>query len=383
VICTVAAFGGFHLHALRVGGEAAFHLGWFGIPLTVMWLLLTTNLVNLIDGIDGLAGGVSLFVFVTLTLTALLSIGAPILLVCVVMIGALLGFLVFNFPPARIFMGDGGAYFIGFLIGQVGLAAEHKSTIVAALLVPMLALGLPIIDTTLAVLRRGIRGLPLFMADREHVHHMLLDLGLSPRRVVLALYFVCAMMSLGAVVVLLNQGRGVALALGALFSLMLTAALGLGYIRRDNPWLQISDAFRMRGRTAYVVELCRLLRFEAARTDSVAHFWREFGVALHKAGIATARFEPAVEGLPEMQLGSGESPHDWVQTWPVLAGMDRVGTLTMSVSRSGMDERLFRRQALLFREAFQAGLDRVLRARRQVMQSRGSGVAAGPGGGRA
>ena len=104
------------------------------------------------------------------------------------MAGALLGFLWFNFPPARIYLGDGGAYFLGFQIGLFALLSSNKGTVLAALVAPLFVLGLPIADTALAILRRGLRGLPIFRPDRRHIHHHLLEMGLSRRKVVLYFY---------------------------------------------------------------------------------------------------------------------------------------------------------------------------------------------------
>src|SRR5207247_916357 len=114
------------------------------------------------------------------------------------MVGALVGFLWFNFPPARVYMGDGGAYFLGFQIGLFAIISSHKGTVFAALVAPLFVLALPIADTALAILRRGLQGLPIFRPDRRHIHHRLIKKGLSRRKVVLSFYAVTlAFMVLG------------------------------------------------------------------------------------------------------------------------------------------------------------------------------------------
>jgi UDP-N-acetylmuramyl pentapeptide phosphotransferase/UDP-N-acetylglucosamine-1-phosphate transferase len=144
---------------------ADWQLGAFGYVATVLWLVSLTNLINLIDGIDGLAGGIGLMLMLLmanlgvtdhLDFCALLAFGVA---------GALLGFLKYNYPPARIYMGDGGAYFLGFLIGILSIVNSNKGTVAAALIAPAFALALPIVDVSLAILRRGARGLPVFLPD--------------------------------------------------------------------------------------------------------------------------------------------------------------------------------------------------------------------------
>src|SRR6266567_3976559 len=163
------------------------NLSAWGVLLTMLWLVAMTNLINLIDGVDGLAGGISLML---MALLAFVGYQHGFGLVACGMVGALLGFLWFNFPPAKIYLGDGGAYFLGFQIGLLTLVSSQKGTVVAALVAPLFVMALPIVDTTLAIVRRGLRGLPIFRPDRKHIHHRLMDMGLSRRKVVLSLYAV-------------------------------------------------------------------------------------------------------------------------------------------------------------------------------------------------
>lgn len=124
------------------------------------------------------------------------------------MAGALLGFLKFNFPPAKIYLGDGGAYFLGFQIGIFSLVSSQKGSVVAALVAPMFVLGLPIVDIVLAILRRGLRGLPVFRPDRRHLHHHLLDMGFSRRKVVLCIYSVTLVFMVMGFVAFWSNGIG-------------------------------------------------------------------------------------------------------------------------------------------------------------------------------
>lgn len=160
--------------------------------VTVGWLLLCTNAVNLIDGIDGLAAGVGLFASVTTLIAALLQGNVELALATTPLAGALLGFLRFNFNPATIFLGDSGSLLVGFLLGCFGVLWSQKSATILGMTAPLMALSIPLIDTTLAIARRFIRRQPIFGADRGHIHHRLLDRGLTPRKAALVLYACCA-----------------------------------------------------------------------------------------------------------------------------------------------------------------------------------------------
>ena len=141
----------------------------FGVLITIFWLVGMTNLINLLDGADGLAGGICLMLMVLLAVLGH-QIGG-IQLSAAGMAGALLGFLRYNFPPARIYLGDGGAYLLGFQIAAFSLVDSRKGEVFAALSAPLFVLVLPILDTTLAILRRAVWGLSVFRADRRHLHH--------------------------------------------------------------------------------------------------------------------------------------------------------------------------------------------------------------------
>src|ERR1035437_9597880 len=164
LIASATYFCGIGIYHFRIPFmDQVIDLGLWSWPVTVLWLVAMTNLINLIDGVDGLAGGICLMLMVLLTYVG--NGTASVLFIAAGMVGALLGFLWFNFPPARIYMGDSGAYFLGFLIGSLTIVNSQKGTIFAALIAPLFVLALPILDTALAMLRRGLQGLPLFRAD--------------------------------------------------------------------------------------------------------------------------------------------------------------------------------------------------------------------------
>ncbi len=164
--------------------------------LTVFWLVAISNAFNLIDGLDGLATGTALFSSIVILLVALSGGHQVMIVVTIVMCGALAGFLRYNFNPASIFLGDSGALFVGFLLASLAILGAHKATTAIAVITPILAFGLPVVDTTMTMARRVISRRPIFQGDGEHIHHMLLARGWSQRRVALILYSVCAFFGL-------------------------------------------------------------------------------------------------------------------------------------------------------------------------------------------
>jgi len=169
----------------------AISLGLLSLPITVIWLVGISNAMNFIDGVDGLAGGVSTICAVTLAIVAIYTHQPIPAVLASILAGSMMGFLVFNFHPARIFMGDSGALFAGFVLAGLSVAGVLKS-ITATMLLPILILVVPIIDISFSVLRRLIKGSNLMKADAEHIHHKLLRAGLSHNRTAAILYLVCA-----------------------------------------------------------------------------------------------------------------------------------------------------------------------------------------------
>jgi UDP-GlcNAc:undecaprenyl-phosphate/decaprenyl-phosphate GlcNAc-1-phosphate transferase len=187
---------------VRVLGVAGYSTeNWWSLPVTLFWLALCTNAFNLIDGVDGLSAGLGLFATLTMLVAALTQNNVLLALAIVPLAGCLLGFLRYNFNPATVFLGDSGSLLIGFLLGCYGVIWMQKTATLLGLVAPMMALFVPLLDVGLSVVRRFLRHQPIFTADRGHIHHRLLDRGLTPRRAVLVLYAFC---SLGAIFSLLQ-----------------------------------------------------------------------------------------------------------------------------------------------------------------------------------
>lgn len=210
VALTLCALG-FRIERLDLPFLPMIDLGLLSWPLTVAWIVGVTNAVNLIDGLDGLAAGIALFGLAPMVVLAVSKGNLVLALVCCCLAGSLLGFLGYNFHPARIFMGDSGSMFLGFVLAVVSVATASKGRVAVAMLTPILALGMPILDTLLAIARRAWFGQSLFVGDRGHIHHRLLDQGFSHRNTVLVMYGFAGLFALLGVGVHFNRDEESAL----------------------------------------------------------------------------------------------------------------------------------------------------------------------------
>jgi UDP-GlcNAc:undecaprenyl-phosphate GlcNAc-1-phosphate transferase len=211
-----------------------FASGWLNLPLTMLWVMVVTNAINLIDGLDGLASGAVLIASLALWWVARSHSDLYVMFISALLIGGSLGFLAFNFPPARVFMGDTGSQFLGLTLAAVSLLENRKATAALTLLFPIVALGVPLADSALAFVRRALRGRPVFHADSEHIHHRLLRIGLSPRRTLCILWAVCGGCALAAVG-LAALPRHLAVLLVLVLMVALFAALEMVEARAGRP----------------------------------------------------------------------------------------------------------------------------------------------------
>ena len=175
-------------------------LGMLSVPFTVLWIVAITNSVNLIDGLDGLANGVSAISATTMLVIALLASEAQVAIVMAALVGACVGFMPYNLNPAKMFMGDTGATFLGYILATMSIQGLFKFYAVISFAVPFLILGLPIFDTSFAFIRRIAHGQSPMHADRGHIHHRLIDMGLNQKQAVATLYVISAILGLSAVV---------------------------------------------------------------------------------------------------------------------------------------------------------------------------------------
>jgi UDP-GlcNAc:undecaprenyl-phosphate/decaprenyl-phosphate GlcNAc-1-phosphate transferase len=284
-VAMLAYFSGFQLDNVYLPVFGEIEMGVLGLPLTVLWIVGIINAVNLIDGLDGLACGVAFFVCVVNFTCGLIGYKVLVALMSASLGGALLGFLVYNWNPAKIFMGDSGSMSIGYALATISLLGAKGSTAVS-LLVPVLAMGLPIMDTLLAVGRRLFSGRPLFSPDREHVHHRALDSGLSQRKAVLVLYGVTVALTGSAILVYLGNDWqvGMALLVSSVAVVGLVRGLGLVQLRalRRRQRHGIYDPATERVRSALPDALRSLQGAEgqAAALGALELFGRRAGLAL-------------------------------------------------------------------------------------------------------
>ncbi|HUW55781.1 MAG TPA: MraY family glycosyltransferase [Planctomycetota bacterium] len=271
--------------------------GWTAWPLTVFWVLAITNAINLIDGMDGLGPGVGLFVAGTMFLLSLIY---PVPLVTAVMaalVGAIIGFLIFNFHPAKIFMGDSGSLFIGFILSAIAIQGSIKRHTVVALMFPIVVLGLPIIDTLMAIARRWSKGLPMSVPDRQHVHHRLIKMGLSQREAVLVLYGVSVILGCAALVMAVVATGALPVAIAGVTILAVIAAVHLlGGREFSAIGTRIVGVWRRRRsrRRAWVQVYQTAGRMETA--SSVEQMWEDVGELLTVLGVDMAQASLTEDG---------------------------------------------------------------------------------------
>ena len=212
-IAVIAFYLGLQIRVLNLPFIGNLEMGTFALPVTVFWFLGFMNMVNLIDGMDGLCGGIVAIASVAVFVVALSQGALVVALFSVAIFGALLGFLKYNFTPASIFMGDSGSYFLGFILAAISITGSHKSTVVVAIAAPVLALGIPILDTVMAITRRLIAGRPIFAPDRGHMHHVLIDKGHSTRKAVGVFYTISFLMALSGIVMVTGEQYEIGIAL--------------------------------------------------------------------------------------------------------------------------------------------------------------------------
>lgn len=238
VLAAITAYiGGLAIRVITNPFGDPIQLGVWSLPITVFWFVGCMNAVNLMDGLDGLAAGVCLFVSATLFLVSLhfLNVIGMVLMAC--LSGAILGFLLFNFYPAKIFLGDSGSMILGYFIAGLSLiGTKRKAEAAIALMIPIVAMGLPILDTLLSIVRRWYKRLPISSPDRQHIHHMLLTMGYSHQRAVLLMYAITVVFGAAAILLALGRNEVTLLTLGTLFLITTVSIRVFG-------GLKVSDLF--------------------------------------------------------------------------------------------------------------------------------------------
>ena len=207
-----------------------FYLDMLSIPFTIFWVISFTNVVNLIDGLDGLAAGVSAIASLTIILVSVQMGYFHVAILTAALAGAIIGFIRYNFNPATIFMGDTGSMFIGYMLAAISVYGAVKTAATIALIVPAIALGLPILDTAFAIMRRYVNGRPIFQPDKGHLHHRLLATGMSHKETVLFMYGITAVLCIGAVLWAEMDGFYAALIIAVIMTAVAVGAKKIGIL---------------------------------------------------------------------------------------------------------------------------------------------------------
>ncbi len=207
LISLVVVYHGITIDLITLPFGVIIQFGVLSVPVTILWIVAVTNAINLVDGLDGLASGVSMIALGTIGLIAIFQCNIFILMISSVLIGSLLGFIRYNFYPAKIFLGDNGALTLGFIIGVLSLLG-FKNIKLISLLFPIIILGVPFIDMVFAMIRRYLKGQPVMQADKSHLHHKLLDHGYSHPQTVILIYSIALLFSSASVILYLSTNIG-------------------------------------------------------------------------------------------------------------------------------------------------------------------------------
>ena len=344
-------WAGFRIGALPFLGTGIHTVASF--LLTVLWIVAVTNSLNLIDGLDGLAAGISLFVTLSMFFASLLQGNILVCTLTITLAGALLGFLRFNFAPARIFLGDTGSLFLGFVLAVLAIMSSQKSSTLVAIVVPFVAFGLPLFDTMLSVVRRFLSGRSVFVADLDHIHHRLVQRGLTPRVAVLLLYALAALVSLGSLLVLRSTANLIALVavLAGVFAWFLTSQLQYDELSELNVY--VARAMNSQRRV-----LANQIRIRKAARQLEASASLEEGWQVLTATLETLDFDrvacriavwpgAAPPALAAWERPLGTRPGEcWSTSIPLRSGERAVGELELQRALD-KDRMLFQFSSLL------------------------------------
>lgn len=321
-IATLAWAVGFRILGWWSYDGGGLELGILSLPITVLWIVGVTNAFNLIDGLDGLGAGTTLFATMALFLAAMMTGQPDSMIVLAALAGAAVGFLRYNFSPATIFLGDSGSLMLGCLLALLSIQTSQKSVTAVAVAVPLLALGLPMIDMVIVVMRRIIGGQPIFAADRRHIHHALIERGLTPRMAVAVLYGVAGVFGMTSLLFLNPRGPSLGLAVAALAS---CAVIGMQQLRMP----ELRDLN---------LHLLRTVRHRRALMSA--------GGALHQAIAQFRVAESTAEVCVALAAALEETPfvravllvHRQDETWPSGAGRGRTWRWTRSDAETARGE---------------------------------------------
>lgn len=308
VIASMLSIDGVRIDAIELGPDWSVQLGWLAAPATVVWLVGLTNAVNLIDGMDGLASGIAALGAAVVALVAWLLGAFVVAVTMLAVVGALLGFLLFNFHPARIFLGDSGSLFLGFLIAAGALVAGAGTPSLDLLGLAFVGLSVPILDTGFAMLRRFLERRSIFAPDRNHLHHRLLHKGVPQRRAALLLW-VYAAIPIGLAMFALRTGPWLDLLLFGVVVLLQVAVFRYwGAVRLKEAWRALRRK-RAIARAATSERRCfEAIELRFREADAFEQWWAVVTQAADELGIARLDLvmEPLESGKRHLTWENGE-----------------------------------------------------------------------------
>lgn len=324
---------GLQIHKFAVFGIEV-PLGWFSIPFTVFWLLGAMNSLNLLDGIDGLATTIGIILCATISVMGLLIGQTSVAIVAAVFVGSLVGFLRFNFPPAKIFLGDAGSMLIGLVVGALAIGGSLKSTATVALAAPLAIWALPMFDSFVAILRRKLVGRSIYATDRGHLHHRLMALFGKNTRVLAVVAVCCAITCAGALISLFMHNDLVALGAVLAVLCMLIATQAFGHIELK----MLLSRLKWLALALIPGQGNREMSFQIQGTRQWDLLWQaivEFGEKTHLIDI---RLDINLAAIQEAYHASWRRPTNcerrerWRTEIPIFAGEHVIGRLTVSGS---------------------------------------------------
>lgn len=321
---------GFRITDISTPFGGVVQLGFWSYPITLLWIVGIMNALNLSDGIDGLATGIAFFAVVTLGVISLSANVALNILLCAALAGSLLGFIRYNFNPAKIYLGDSGSLFLGYILAILSVWGSQKASTVVGLLTPVIVFGLPILDMLVSIARRYFRGLPIFHRDLEHIHHRLRSLGFSQRKVVLMLYASCIVLNMIALLTYISKNPTI-----ILVTLIIGAIMGLKYLGYINKKI-IKDRFdefdkiRKERYCKYVLrELAENLNHQPLG-EKIWMMTQGFSEKLHFEFVRLEIKKNGSHGAQEMEWSSENNKPDQPTTrilLPLVLGHQQIGTV--------------------------------------------------------
>jgi len=283
---TIVCAAGVRIESVTVADWLTLDFGWFSWPLTLFWIVGITNAVNLSDGLDGLAAGISAVACGVIAILVVQSGQVVMAVLMLALLGSLTGFLFFNFNPAKIFMGDCGSMFLGFTIAVSSVMCSNKSSALVGLALPALALGIPIFDTLFSMLRRFLQRRSIFAPDRSHFHHRLLDLGLNQRHVVIAAYGVTVVITGLGMFMMVTRNASSLIVLFCILLLLILVFRVVGSVRLRETIAGIKQKYAITNQTKDEIRNFEAAQLHFRQAKTFEQWWQAVCEAAQQMDLA-------------------------------------------------------------------------------------------------